>query len=52
MIRVMLVDDHAVVRQGLAQLLGTADDIEVVADAADGAEAQAKVAALPPRTSF
>lgn len=39
MIRVVLVDDHAVVRNGLAQLLGAADDIEVVGMAGDGAEA-------------
>ncbi len=39
MIRVLLVEDHAVVRAGLEQLLETADDIEVVAQAADGAQA-------------
>jgi DNA-binding NarL/FixJ family response regulator len=38
-IRVVLADDHAVVRSGLAQLLEGADDIEVVGTAADGAEA-------------
>jgi DNA-binding NarL/FixJ family response regulator len=38
-VRVVLVDDHAVVRRGLADLLGGADGIEVVATAADGAEA-------------
>jgi DNA-binding NarL/FixJ family response regulator len=38
-IRVLLVEDHAVVRAGLEQLLETADDIEVVAQAADGAQA-------------
>jgi DNA-binding NarL/FixJ family response regulator len=38
-IRVVLVDDHAVVRSGLAQLLGGADDIEVVGLAGEGAEA-------------
>ena len=39
MIRVLLVEDHAVVRAGLAQLLGGAEGIEVVGAAADGAEA-------------
>jgi DNA-binding NarL/FixJ family response regulator len=38
-IRVVIVDDHAVVRSGLAQLITAADDIEVVGDAADGARA-------------
>ena len=39
MIRLLVVDDHAVVRRGLLQLFGTVEDIEVVGDAADGAEA-------------
>jgi DNA-binding NarL/FixJ family response regulator len=39
--RVLIADDHGVVREGLARLLPTADDIEVVAIAADGAEAVA-----------
>ena len=38
-IRVIVVDDHAVVRAGLSQLLCGADDIDVVGQAADGAEA-------------
>jgi DNA-binding NarL/FixJ family response regulator len=42
-IRIVLVDDHAVVRSGLAQLLGGADDIEVVGLAGEGAEALAVV---------
>src|SRR6476660_792272 len=35
-IRVMLVDDHAVVRSGLAAFLLVHDDLELVAEAADG----------------
>lgn len=48
MIRVLLVDDHEVVRQGLGLLLETSDDIEVVGEAADGAEALCAVAELTP----
>jgi DNA-binding NarL/FixJ family response regulator len=36
MIRVVLVDDHGVVRAGLARLLAASGDIEVVGEAADG----------------
>lgn len=39
MIRVMVVDDHAVVRSGLAAFLMASDDLELVAEASDGAEA-------------
>lgn len=38
-LRVVLVDDHAVVRDGLRALLATREEIEVVAVAADGVEA-------------
>jgi len=38
-IRVLLADDHAVVRKGIRQFLDEAGDIEVVAEADDGAEA-------------
>jgi DNA-binding NarL/FixJ family response regulator len=40
-IRVVLADDHAVVRQGLTTFLDLQDDIEVVAEASDGAGAVA-----------
>jgi DNA-binding NarL/FixJ family response regulator len=39
MIRVLVVDDHPVVRQGLIAILGYEPDIEVVGDAADGEQA-------------
>jgi DNA-binding NarL/FixJ family response regulator len=38
-IRVLIADDHAIVRQGLEQLLAGSEDIEVAAMAADGEEA-------------
>ena len=47
-IRVMLVDDHAIVRKGIAALLATEPDFEVVGEASDGAEAIAKAQALRP----
>ncbi len=42
-IRVLLADDHAVVREGIRQFLERAGDIEVVAEAGDGLEAQALI---------
>ena len=48
MIRVLVVDDHAVVRQGLRTFLELQEDIEVVGEAADGEQALVAVAALEP----
>lgn len=42
-IRVLLADDHAVVRQGIRRFLEEADDMEVVAEAGDGREALERV---------
>ena len=48
MIRVLLVDDHQVVRRGLRTFLEVQDDIEVVGEAADGAEGVARAEELRP----
>ena len=48
MIRLLIVDDHTVVRQGLSMLFGTVDDIEVVGTAEDGVLALNQVNALTP----
>ncbi|MCB9175774.1 MAG: response regulator transcription factor [Caldilineae bacterium] len=47
-IRVFLCDDHAIVRQGIRALLTTEPDLEVVGEAADGAEALAALEAAAP----
>ena len=47
-IRVLIVDDHAVVREGLRALLSAAPGITVLDEAADGVEAVAKARALRP----
>jgi NarL family two-component system response regulator LiaR len=47
-IRILLVDDHAIVRKGIRALLATEPDIEVVAEAADGKEAVQKAKELLP----
>ncbi|HEY4332556.1 MAG TPA: response regulator transcription factor, partial [Ilumatobacteraceae bacterium] len=48
MIRVFLLDDHEVVRRGVRELLESADDLEVVGEAATAAEALARVPAVTP----
>ncbi|MFF1898728.1 response regulator [Streptomyces sp. NPDC058206] len=47
-IRVLLVDDHQVVRRGLRTFLEIQDDIQVVGEAADGAEGVARSEELRP----
>ena len=47
-IRVLVVDDHAILREGLRALLGYYDDVEVVGEAQDGAESLARVRELLP----
>ncbi|MFJ8161614.1 response regulator [Streptomyces sp. NPDC096136] len=47
-IRVLLVDDHQVVRRGLRTFLEVQEDIEVVGEAADGAEGTARAEELRP----
>jgi DNA-binding NarL/FixJ family response regulator len=47
-IRVLVVDDHAVVRAGLAAILASTDDLECVGTAGDAAEALQQVQRLAP----
>ena len=47
-IRVLVVDDHTIVRDGICALLALAGDIEVVGEAANGSEALKKVRELTP----
>jgi DNA-binding NarL/FixJ family response regulator len=43
MIKLMLVDDHAVLRDGLKNIIGMEEDIEVISEAVSGADALAKL---------
>lgn len=47
-VRVLIVDDHAVVRQGLQALLTSRSEVQVVGEAADGAQAVQLAQALRP----
>ncbi|WP_046468714.1 response regulator [Allosalinactinospora lopnorensis] len=48
MIRILVVDDHSVVREGIVALLSVEDDIEVVGQAGDGTAAVSAASALAP----
>lgn len=48
MVRVAIVDDHVIVRNGLEQLIATRDDMDLVGMAANGAEAKELVASTRP----
>lgn len=43
MIRILIADDHAIVREGLKQVISTTDDMAVTGEAADGLEALEQV---------
>ncbi len=47
-IRVLIADDHALMRDGIRALLHTVEDVEVVGEASDGAQVLQKVAELSP----
>jgi len=46
--RILVVDDHAIMREGIRLLLGLQEDIEIVGEASDGFEAIKKVQELTP----
>lgn len=47
MLKTLIVDDHAIVREGLKKILADSSDIEVVAEAADGIQALSIVRSQP-----
>jgi DNA-binding NarL/FixJ family response regulator len=48
LIRILVVDDHAILREGICSLLERQEDMQVVGEAANGEEALARVAELKP----
>jgi two-component system NarL family response regulator len=51
-ITVVIADDHPVVREGLATVLGLEEDVEVVARASNGVEAVSQVDRFKPRVAL
>jgi two-component system, NarL family, invasion response regulator UvrY len=47
MVRLLIADDHAIVREGLKQIVAQTSDIHVVGEAVDGADVMVKLAKLP-----
>lgn len=47
MMRVMVADDHAIIRDGLKKIISTAQDMDVVAEAIDGEDVIAQLRATP-----
>jgi NarL family two-component system response regulator LiaR len=47
-IRILVADDHTVIREGLAAIIATQSDMQLVGEASDGVEAVQKAAALRP----
>jgi len=47
-VKVLIADDHRVVREGLTAILEMKDDIQIVGEAADGGEAVEKARTLMP----
>ena len=43
MIRIVIADDHAIVREGLKRIVGSAPDMDIVGEAADGAQVMERV---------
>ena len=52
LIRVLLVDDHALFREGVAEILASEDHIRVVGEAENGLEAVALAEGEEPRTWY
>ena len=52
MIKILIADDHLIIRQGLRLILETETDFELVSEASDGAEALRLCKKLKPDLSF